>query len=230
MAKAFAWTGGALFVVALGTLVYFYAIILARPAPATGRSLTASLLIDIALFSVFALHHSLLARTRAKLVVTALVPPRLERSLYVWVASTLAIVMCLLWQPLPGVIYSVDSGARWLLYALQGAGLLLTWRGAAVVDALDLAGIRQLDPVRREDTFRVVGPFRFVRHPIYLGWMLMVFAAPEMTTGRFVFAAISSLYLLIAIPFEERSLVAAFGDRYRAYQADVRWRVLPGVY
>ena len=82
----------------------------------------------------------------------------------------------------------------------------------------------------KEVVFRTNGPFGIVRHPIYLGWILMVFGAPTMTTDRLVFAVISSLYLVLAIPWEERSLVAVFGDRYRTYQDTVRWRILPWVW
>jgi protein-S-isoprenylcysteine O-methyltransferase Ste14 len=69
-----------------------------------------------------------------------------------------------------------------------------------------------------------------VRHPIYLGWVLMTFGAPEMTATRFSFAAISTAYLIVAVPFEERSLVRTFGDAYREYRARVRWRMVPGLY
>jgi protein-S-isoprenylcysteine O-methyltransferase Ste14 len=79
------------------------------------------------------------------------------------------------------------------------------------------------DPVAR-------GTYRVVRHPIYLGWVLLVWAASDMTTGRLVFAAISSAYLVIAVPFEERSLRRRFGPSYDAYRRQVRWRILPGLY
>ncbi len=78
--------------------------------------------------------------------------------------------------------------------------------------------------------FKVVGPYGWVRHPIYLGWMLMVFGTPAMTATRLAFAVISSAYLVIAIWWEERSLVEVFGERYRRYQRDVRWRMIPFVY
>jgi len=99
-----------------------------------------------------------------------------------------------------------------------------------VIDGLQLAGIRQALGNSISERFKVVGPYRLVRHPIYLGWMLMVFAVPDMTWTRFVFAAVSSAYLIVAIPFEERSLVAVFGDEYVEYQRRVRWRVLPGLW
>lgn len=230
MLLTLAWLGGAIFVASLGWCLYFYAIVLGRPADATESSPTSAVVFNIALFSLFALHHSLLARSGMKHIVTRIVPAGYERTVYVWVASVLLIVVCALWRPLPGIAYEVPAPWRWLLYAVQIFGVVLTWRGAAVVDVLELAGIRQARGDRRSAEFRVVGPFRVVRHPIYLGWLLMVFGAPTMTWGRVLFATISSLYLILAIPFEERSLIEAFGERYRAYQAAVRWRLVPGVW
>jgi protein-S-isoprenylcysteine O-methyltransferase Ste14 len=224
-----AWLGGAVFVASLGWCFYFYAIVLGSPGERDG-SLIRAVLVNIALFSVFALHHSLLARSGAKRAIARILPDGYERTVYVWTASLLLILVCLLWQPIPGVAYDVPAPWRWALYTVQAMGVFLTWRGAAVVDGLELAGIRQAQRQTRPPEFRVVGPFRFVRHPIYLGWLLMVFGAPTMTWGRVLFASISSGYLLIAIPWEERSLIEAFGDRYRVYQASVRWRILPGVW
>jgi methanethiol S-methyltransferase len=149
---------------------------------------------------------------------------------YVWVSSLLLLGVCLLWRPLPGVVYAAEGVMKWLLMGVQGLGVLLTWRGAAAVDPLELAGIRQARGEPSGAGLRIVGPFRFVRHPIYLGWILMVFGAPLMTTNRLVFAAVSSAYLISAIPWEEKSLVEAFGDPYRAYQRQVRWRLVPGLY
>ncbi len=229
MLVTLAWLGGALFVASLLQCFYFYAIVLGRPAMATS-SATSAVAFNIALFSVFALHHSLLARSGTKRLVTRVVPTRVERSLYVWIASLLLLAVCWWWRQLPGSVYDVPAPWRWALYVVQLAGVVLTWRGAAVVDVLELAGIRQARGDSRPAEFRVVGPFRVVRHPIYLGWFLMVFAAPTMTSGRLLFATVSSLYLILAIPWEERSLLAAFGDRYRAYQIAVRWRILPGVW
>ncbi len=111
--------------------------------------------------------------------------------------------------------------------AAQLLGLWLTARAAGLLDPLELAGIRQLQGQLRPVEFKVVGPFGLVRHPIYLGWMLMVFGAPFMTMSRLVMAVVSSTYLIVAIPWEERSLIDAFGDRYREYQRKVRWRLVP---
>lgn len=230
-AVLFAWLGGALFTVSLWWCVYFYAVVLARPVDAASPAASVTAIaLNVLLFSIFALHHSLLARSGAKRLVSQLVPNGLERSAYVWIASLLLLAVCLLWQPIAGLAYDVPSPWRWGLYLVQFAGVILTFQGAAVIDSLELAGIRQARGDVRPVTLRIVGPFRLVRHPIYLGWILMVFAAPTMTWGRALFASVSSLYLILAIPWEERSLVEAFGDSYRRYQATVRWRVLPGVW
>jgi protein-S-isoprenylcysteine O-methyltransferase Ste14 len=226
----FAWLGGAVFVTSLAWCFYFYAIVLGKSADVVVHSPGVAATFNLLLFSIFALHHSLLARSGMKRLVTEMVPARYERTMYVWMASLLLMMVCWLWRPLPGLAYEVHAPWRWALYVVQLVGVALTWRGAAVVDVLELAGIRQARGDLRAAEFRVVGPFRVVRHPIYLGWLLMVFGAPTMTWGRLLFASVSSLYLILAIPWEERSLLDAFGDRYRAYQAVVRWRILPGIW
>lgn len=227
--KLAVWLGGVAFVASLGYLVYFYAIVLGSAAGDPDGFLR-NALVNTALFIGFAAHHSLFARAAIKTMVSRLVSAANERSAYVWVSSLLLFAVCVFWQPVPGLIYRAEGLARLALFAVQVVGLLLTARGASVIDPLELAGIRQVLTHASNDTLRVVGPFRVVRHPIYLGWMLMVFGAPTMTANRLLFAVLSSLYLILAIPWEEKSLVAAHGDRYRAYQQQVRWRVLPGIW
>jgi methanethiol S-methyltransferase len=229
VAQAFAWLGGAAFVGSLGYLIYFYGIVLAVPG---GDTTTAprDLAINVGLFALFAVHHSVLARSGVKEYVARLTHPRAERSLYVWVASGLLMLLCLLWRPLPGTVYALEGAAAFVLYGVQALGALLTVRGAGVIDPLELAGIRQASKAVSASPLKIAGPFRLVRHPIYLGWMLMVFGVPRLTVNRLLFAVISSAYLILAIPWEERSLVAAHGDQYRAYQRTVRWRVIPGVW
>ena len=106
---------------------------------------------------------------------------------------------------------------------------LSTVRAAGFIDPLELAGIRQAE---RQDAvvFRTDGLFGLVRHPIYLGWLLMTLATPSLTLNRLLFAAISSGYLIIAIPWEERSLVAAFGEQLPRVSGEVRWRLVPGLW
>jgi protein-S-isoprenylcysteine O-methyltransferase Ste14 len=229
--QAFAWGGGALFVAALASYVWFFAVTIAAPGP-PGVRLAPAAAWNVALVVVFALHHSAMARSGAKAWLTRTLPPELERSTYVWVASALLIGVCVLWQPVPGLLYRVDPPASWLLWGTQGIGVLFTIGGARVLDALDLAGIRQvLGPRRASDTtIRVVWPFTVVRHPIYLGWALIVWGTPTMTLDRFVWALVTTAYLVIAIPWEERSLSAAAGPAYQAYRQRVRWRMVPGLY
>jgi len=181
---------------------------------------------DAALFSVFALHHSLFARDRIRKRLTRIVGA-LERSVYVWIASVLFVAVCAWWQPIAGAAWRIDQpAAAWTLRAAQLAGVWLAVRSALMIDLLELAGVREA----RATEFKPAGPYKWVRHPIYLGWFLMIFAVPHMTMTRFVFAVTSSLYLLIAIPFEERSLRHTSSGAYDRYMREVRWKLLPHVY
>ncbi len=158
----------------------------------------------------------MLAREPVKARVSRLVSPPLERPTYVWVASLLFIAACLAWRPIAGTVYRIPPPWAWAAGALQFAGGILTLDAARRIDVRVLAGLRPEpaqdgDPVAR-------GAYRFVRHPIYLGWVLLVWAASDMTTGRLVFAAISTAYLVVAVPFEERSLRRRFGPSYDAYR------------
>jgi methanethiol S-methyltransferase len=132
----------------------------------------------------------------------------------------------------PGLLYQMPGPFAWLGTTVQGLGLVLTVAGARVLDPLDLAGIRQTLAPRTDPPapIRVVWPFTLVRHPLYLGWALIVFGTPTMTLDRLVWAVVSTAYLVIAIPWEERSLSAAAGPAYQAYQRQVRWRMVPGLY
>jgi protein-S-isoprenylcysteine O-methyltransferase Ste14 len=124
----------------------------------------------------------------------------------------------------------IEGWWRVAFWGTQVAGAVLIVRAARAISALELAGVHQAAGRADSGPLSIVGPFRIVRHPIYLGWMLMVFGTPALTANRLLFAVISSLYLILAIPWEEKSLVAAHGDQYRAYQQTVRWRVIPGVW
>ncbi|HEY6214616.1 MAG TPA: hypothetical protein VIW45_20120 [Vicinamibacterales bacterium] len=181
---------------------------------------------DVVIFSVFALHHSLFARTAIRKRVTGLVGS-LERSVYVWIASALFVAVCALWRPIAGAAWRIDQPVvAWTLRAAQLVGAWLAVRSALMIDLFELAGLREARPA----AFKPAGPYGWVRHPIYLGWFLMVFAVPHMTLTQFVFAGTSSLYLLIAIPFEERSLRHSTSGAYDRYMREVPWKLLPHVY
>lgn len=228
---ALAWAGGVAFVASLLYFLYFYFVLLGRPV-ASGDWRQATLL-NATLFAVFALHHSLMARNSAKQWLAQLVPVETERTLYVWISSILLVLLLLLWRPVPGLVYEVRGGWAWPLYALQLAGIALTIRASARLDVLALAGIRQVHGVRRPRApapLQLRGPYTLVRHPVYLGWVMLVFATPVMTGNRLAFAIISTLYIALAVPLEERSLEQAFGESYREYKRRVRWRFLPWIY
>jgi protein-S-isoprenylcysteine O-methyltransferase Ste14 len=226
-----AWVGGAAFVASLLYFLYFYLVLLGRPVG--GANWLLPVVINAALFTVFALHHSIMPRRGAKEWLARMLPGEAERTLYVWVSSVLLVVLCLLWRPVPGVVYEVRGAWAWLLYTVQLAGIGLTIRASGKLDVLELAGIRQVHGARKArppTPLQMRGPYTLVRHPVYLGWIMLVFGAPNMTANRLSFAVISTLYLAIAVLFEERSLEQAFGASYREYKRRVRWRFLPGVY
>ena len=224
MSRLFRWTGALIFLVSLLSFAVVYLVRLGVPSPDNGHALRDAA-IDVALFTIFALHHSIMARTGAKAWITRLVPPMLERSVYVWIASGLFLAVCWLWRPLPGVVWQTQ-GAGSALYLAQISGVILTVAAARIVGVWELAGVRQPDQSTAIE-FNADGPFAIVRHPIYLGWVLMVFATPVMTTSRMLFAVVSTVYLIAAIPFEERSLIEAFGERYVAYQRKMKWKLIP---
>jgi methanethiol S-methyltransferase len=225
--RAFVWIGGALFVGSLTATVYVYAI--GWSAARFGRpALWPGLAANIAWFLAFALHHSLFARQRVKGWIARHVPDRLLRSVYVWIASLLWFAVVAAWQPLGGLVFEqTGTVARAAHAAVQVAGLLLIAASVAAIDALELAGIRA---GRRPAALQAHGAYRLVRHPLYLGWMLAVFGAATMTFDRLVFAGLTTIYLIVAIPWEERSLERAFGDEYERYKLRVRCRMIPFVY
>jgi protein-S-isoprenylcysteine O-methyltransferase Ste14 len=227
---AYAWLGAAAFVASLLYFLYFFFIQLDHGQPAGGP---AALAVDAALFSVFALHHSVMARAGARRWLARIVPPALERSTYVWIASVLFFATCVWWRPIGGAWYRATGAGALLLHAVQAAGILMTIVASAAIDPLELAGVRQVQQgalAGDRGELKTMGVYGWVRHPVYFGWMLLVFAAPHMTGDRAAFATISTAYLAIAVPFEERSLVETFGQDYRRYARRVRWRMIPGVY
>jgi protein-S-isoprenylcysteine O-methyltransferase Ste14 len=226
--RLFVWTGGALFAGSLALTAWTYAVVFARVVPFPGWPDTLSAaLVDTLLFSCFALHHSLFSRDQVKAQIVRIIPAPLLRSVYVWVASALLIAVDLLWRPVGGVWYRVPFPATWICIGVQMIGLWLTVRGARAIDPLDLAGIRDSTlPIE----LQVGGPYGVVRHPLYFGWTLVVFGTPAMTADRLVFAIVSTAYLAIAIPFEERSLIRHFGQQYERDRGQVRWRMIPFVY
>ncbi len=223
--------GGVLFVasLAIGGRAYFQWFDATAPA---GDPAWPAVLANLALFSAFALHHSVLARTPLKRWLHASVGPEAERSLYVIVASLLYLACTLLWQPVPGTWYALTGPWWWVGAGIQAAGVVVTVLAAGTLDLRELMGLaaRRQAPDEQPTPLETRGLYGVVRHPIYFGWVLFVAGAPLMTSTRLLFAVTSIVYLAIAIPLEERSLIESFGEPYRAYQRQVRWRMVPGIY
>src|SRR5262245_6276946 len=220
----FTWLGGAVFVTSLAVTAWWYGGPLGRPAPFGGWTPVA---VDAMLFLLFALHHSALARSHLKARMAQLVPERLVRSVYVWTASLLLLLVVVSWQRVGGVAFHITGRLAILNATVQLAGLFLIALAVRIIDPLELAGIRR--PAGGQ-TLQITGPYRFVRHPLYLGWVLMVFGAAHMTGDRLTFAVISCAYLVIAVSWEERSLEREFGQAYARYNEQVRWRIVPYLY
>jgi protein-S-isoprenylcysteine O-methyltransferase Ste14 len=227
-------TGALLFLASLlyGGLVYVVAF--GRvPGPWSFADGWPPVAADTALFTLFALHHSLFARLGMKAWVARRVTPALERTVYVWGASLLFIVVMRAWRDVPGLAWQVDGPAGWLLTSLQVLGLVITVRAARRLGVRRLAGLPQATPsgeAEQTTALERTGLYGLVRHPIYFAWLLIVWPASVMTGSRLTFAVLSTLYLIVAIPFEERGLVREFGPSYREYQRHVRWRMLKGIY
>lgn len=228
----FAWFAAASFAGSLLYFLYCYLVVYARPAEST--DVTSPVLVNVALFSVFALHHSLCARTGLKARLASVIPPRLERATYTVVASALFAAVCNWWVPVPGRFYSLTAPWSWVAWLAFAAGVGVTLLSARRLDVLDLAGVRQVltssRPAASRPPLLTTGMYGLVRHPIYFGWVLLMVGVADMTLTRFVFAAVSTLYLALAVPFEERDLIGTFGPEYASYQQKVRWRIIPWLY
>lgn len=230
-ATAFALAGGLLFATSLGYAVVTFATTWATPPPAPAPGLIRAVCLDLALFSVFALHHSLFARVGLKQWVAGDARAHLERPIYVWVASLLFLATMWAWVPVPGLAWSARPPLSFVLALAQIAGVVITLDASRQLGIFELAGIRRPRPSTNAATaLRDRGYYGFVRHPIYFAWLLMVWCTPAMTGSRLTFAIISTMYLVIAVPLEERTLRRDFGATYDAYCQRVRWRMMPGVY
>jgi protein-S-isoprenylcysteine O-methyltransferase Ste14 len=146
---------------------------------------------------------------------------------YVWIASLLLILVCFAWRAIGGDLYRSTGFPAVAHAAIQLAGVWIIARAVAGIDPLELAGIR---PPAVSGGLQTSGAYRWVRHPLYFGWVLAVFGAAHMTGDRLAFAALTTTYLAVAVPWEERSLMRIFGEDYARYMRDVKWRMLPFIY
>jgi protein-S-isoprenylcysteine O-methyltransferase Ste14 len=198
-------------------------------APASSLSPAVCALVDIALIALFGLQHSIMARPAFKRAWTRVVPPSSERSVYVLFASIALLVLFWFWQPIGNTIWLVGPANRWLstiLWALFWAGFGIVLVTTFLINHFELFGLQQAwlnlrgakpaAPELRQPLF-----YRWVAHPLYAGFFLAFWATPHMTAGHLLLAAGLSVYMLIAIRYEEHDLTDVFGEDYRKYRSGV---------
>jgi methanethiol S-methyltransferase len=227
-----AFYGLVAYAVFLGAFLYAIAWVGGLPVPRTvdrGPAATpaAAVLVDALLLAAFAVQHSGMARPGFKRRWTRIVPPVVERSTYVLISSSLLIGMFVFWRPMTWTVWSVESpvGAL-LLRALFVAGWLLVLLSTFVINHFDLFGLRQVWIHLKglevsQVPFQVRFVYKFVRHPLMLGFLVAFWSAPHMTAGHLLFAGMTTAYILVAIQLEERDLANAHGRDYEDYRRRV---------
>lgn len=183
--------------------------------------------LNLVLLVSFGVQHSLMARKSFKRILIRLMPAELERSFYVMVSGFVLFSLSLLWSPLSPPLYDLSGTVGgYFLHAGAFLGIVvIAWAGLAM-DGLDLIGVRSVIRILRDqppqpELLSIPRPYRLVRHPLYLGMLLVFWLSPVMTHDHLFFAEVMTAYILIGIHFEERDLVGRFGDAYRRYQAEV---------
>lgn len=202
----------------------------------TGPATTAAaaVVVNVCVLGLFAVQHSVMARPAFKRWWVRFVPVAVERSTYVLLSSVVLAVLFWQWRPLPTVVWDVTwQPGRVLLWTLFGAGWLTVLVSTFVINHFDLFGLRQVYLAWRGEAytgprFRIAMFYRVVRHPLMLGFLVAFWATPTMTAGHLLFAAATTVYILLALQLEERDLTADLGEPYREYRNRVPM-LIPGL-
>jgi protein-S-isoprenylcysteine O-methyltransferase Ste14 len=218
----------------LATFLYLVGFLGGLPLPQTidgggpaAGAMVERVAIDLGLVALFGIQHSVMARAWFKRAWTRVVPPAAERSTYVLASTLVLAVLLWQWRPIASpVVWNVTGSPALVIQGLFWLGWSLALSSTFMIDHFEMFGLRQ---VWESSTAQDAGPpafrkpllYRFVRHPLYLGFLLALWATPRMTAGHLLFAAGFTAYILIGIRFEERDLIARFGARYASYRRDV---------
>jgi methanethiol S-methyltransferase len=224
--------GIAAYLVFFVTILYAIGFVMGLVVPKTidtggDSSVIEAVIINLLLMALFAVQHSVMARQQFKAWWTHYVPQAVERSTYVLFASLALLLLFWQWRPMPAIIWNVsDPDLAVTIVTLSVAGWVLVFMSTYLINHFELFGLQQVaqnlvDKQPPPARFKTPLLYKFVRHPIYLGFIIAFWAAPTMTAGHLLFAAVTTLYILLGIALEERDLIALFGDDYRQYKQRV---------
>jgi protein-S-isoprenylcysteine O-methyltransferase Ste14 len=224
--------GLAAYFVFFGTILYAIGFVTGLLVPktidtGTESPATEAIVVNLLLMTLFAVQHSLMARKQFKQWWTQYVPKSVERSTYVLFASLALLLLFWQWRPMPAVVWEItDPDIAVTIATLSFGGWVIVFTSTFLINHFELFGLHQVanNLTGREmpaPRFRTPLYYKFVRHPIYLGFIIAFWAAPTMTVGHLLFAAVTTAYIFLGILLEERDLVDMFGDDYRRYKKRV---------
>jgi methanethiol S-methyltransferase len=220
------------YLVLFGTILYAIGIVMGLMVPksidtGTNTSVIEAVVINMLLLALFAVQHSVMARKGFKAWWTQYVPKPVERSTYVLLASLCLLLLFWQWRPMPAIVWQVvDPHIAVTVAMISFAGWVIVFTSTFMINHFELFGLSQVVnhiADRKAPAARFYTPllYKFVRHPIYLGFIIAFWAAPTMTVGHLLFAAVTTIYILLGIYLEEKDLVEMFGDQYREYRKRV---------